>query len=142
MKAKLVKDEVKYIVVGSTMTKESEDGLEALMRPRGLTHKRELGMHCYIHKDGTCFRPVKYDERPAMLQHYSENSVFIMLEGGLDDAGEYSSTAYTDAQFKQLKTQLKYFGATYPHALVVLWRHLRSGVNPVFSLKDIGITET
>ena len=142
MKAKLVREDVKYIVIGATMTQPDQDGIKALMRAKNHTTERDLGMHAYIHKDGTRFSPVPPDERSSILPRYGENSIFIILDGGKNAKGERDQGTFTAEQFAQLQTQLKFYSALYPNALIVLWRHLRGGFNPVFSLKDIGITDT
>lgn len=136
-RATMKPEEVKYIIIGSTMTKHDESGLVKELLEAEEHHPSQLGMHFYVDKDASVIEPVCITKRGNRLARYEQNSIIIIVEGGMDDDGGYSAVTYTPAQMRTLRAILQSCKDRYPDAVTKLWWELRKGVNPVFTLDDI-----
>ena len=124
-RAKLIPEEVEYIVVGSTMTAPDEE----------FTDKD--GMHFYIDRDGVVSTPVADDERGNFLPRYAQNSIVIIIEGGYTDDGTPSAKSYFRNQLLSVQGISQTMLRKYPNAALTMWHELKKGINPVVSAKDI-----
>jgi hypothetical protein len=124
-RAKLIPEEVEYIVVGSTMTAPDEE----------FTDKD--GMHFYIDRNGVVSTPVEDDERGNFLPRYAQNSIVIIIEGGYTDDGTPSAKSYFRNQLLSVQGISQTMLRKYPNAALTMWHELKKGINPVVSAKDI-----
>lgn len=137
IRAKLVAEDVLYVVVGSTMTTPEESGIEKELEHANTTNLKDLGMHYYVDSNAVVTQPVEPTERGNRLARYQSNSIVIIAEGGYDETGEPSTASYTQAQLDAIKATCDSMLRTYPNARLTLWHELRKGINPVLSTEAI-----
>ena len=113
------KEDIKYIVVHCSATREDQDYTEQDLdrdhRARGFSR---AGYHYYVRKDGSIHFLRREDEMGAHCKAYNRVSLGICYEGGLsidNKAKDTRNTAQKDAMFYLIKM----LASKYPKATVL-----------------------
>ena len=134
-RAMLNPEEVTRIIVSSTMTMPSEDALNDLVIEKCCHTPEKLGCHFYIPRDGEMLTPVDSIERGNWFHRYGQCSIFIVIEGGLDNDAQIANN-YMAGQLQTLKAVVSNMQRLYPNAIPTMHHELFLGVNPVLNEED------
>lgn len=135
-RANLIEEEVKHIIVSATMTMPEEDALADLLVEHVCRTPDKLGCHFYIPRDGEIITPVEPTKRGNWFARYGEDSIFIIVEGGLDKDANIANN-FMAGQICWLKGIVKNLKKMYPNAELTLHNELFLGINPVITKEQI-----
>lgn len=136
-RAKLIPEEVKYIILVSTMTTPEEAvTVESELAARKLEGFLDVGWHFLIGVNGRAAIGVPVDERGSMVARYSRDSIVVKVVGGRNLQGEPTNTLTASQAWTLAMLNRRLIASHYPEAQPTLYRELFKGVNPCFTHED------